>query len=169
MTRRSGSTSDCCCSGWGGRTTRSASSGRPPATTRTGGTARSPRSSSIVSSRRRGSAGCRSVSTAGRPGRPMRFGVDISPAGPWGDPRTLAELARLAEDAGWDGVFVEDYVVYRDGHETYDPWIALAAVALATERVRIGPMVTPLPRRRPALVAAQAMTLDHLSGGRVVL
>jgi alkanesulfonate monooxygenase SsuD/methylene tetrahydromethanopterin reductase-like flavin-dependent oxidoreductase (luciferase family) len=99
----------------------------------------------------------------------MRFGVDISPAGPWGDPRTLAELARLAEDAGWDGVFVEDYVVYRDGHETYDPWIALAAVALATERVRIGPMVTPLPRRRPALVAAQAMTLDHLSGGRVVL
>ncbi len=100
----------------------------------------------------------------------MRFGIDISPAGAWGDPRTLAELAALAERSGWDGVFVEDYLVYQGGGEpTYDPWIALAAVALATERITLGTMVTPLPRRRPWKVAAEAMTIDHLSGGRFVL
>jgi alkanesulfonate monooxygenase SsuD/methylene tetrahydromethanopterin reductase-like flavin-dependent oxidoreductase (luciferase family) len=99
----------------------------------------------------------------------MRFAIDISPAGAWGDPRTLAEFAALAERAGWNGVFLEDYVFYPGGVDAYDPWIALAAIALATERVRIGTMITPLPRRRPWKVAAEAMTLDHLSRGRMVL
>jgi alkanesulfonate monooxygenase SsuD/methylene tetrahydromethanopterin reductase-like flavin-dependent oxidoreductase (luciferase family) len=99
----------------------------------------------------------------------MRFAIDISPMGAWADPRTLAELAALAERAGWDGVFLEDYVFAPAGIEAYDPWIALAAIAVATRRVRIGTMITPLPRRRPWKVAAEAMTLDHLSGGRIVL
>src|SRR4051794_34931603 len=99
----------------------------------------------------------------------MRFGLDISPLGPWGEPRTLAGLAALAERSGWDGVFVEDYVFHPGDVDAYDPWVALAAVALATERVRIGTMITPLPRRRPWKVAAEAMTVDHLSGGRLVL
>ena len=99
----------------------------------------------------------------------MRYAIDISAAGPWGSPHRLAELAALAEDAGWDGVFLEDYAVYSDGLETYDPWVALAAVAIATERVIIGTMVTPLPRRRPLKVASEAMTVDHLSGGRMIL
>ncbi|MGN6170580.1 MAG: LLM class flavin-dependent oxidoreductase [Solirubrobacteraceae bacterium] len=99
----------------------------------------------------------------------MRYAIDISAVGPWGTPRQLAELAALAEQSGWDGVFVEDYVVYADGLETYDPWIALSAIALATHRVRIGTLVTPLPRRRPLKVAAEAMTIDHLSEGRMIL
>lgn len=99
----------------------------------------------------------------------MRFGIDISPAGEWGTPRQLAELAALAERSGWDGVFLEDYVFYPGGIDAYDPWVALAAIALATDRVRIGTMVTPLPRRRPWKVATEALTIDHLSGGRMIL
>jgi alkanesulfonate monooxygenase SsuD/methylene tetrahydromethanopterin reductase-like flavin-dependent oxidoreductase (luciferase family) len=99
----------------------------------------------------------------------MRFGIDISPVGEWGDPRRLAELAALAERSGWNGVFVEDYVFHPEGLDAYDPWIALAAIALATERVRIGTLITPVPRRRSAKLAAEAMTIDHLSGGRMIL
>lgn len=99
----------------------------------------------------------------------MRYGLDISSAGPWGDPRTMADLAALAERSGWDGVFLEDYVFFHSGHDTYDPWVTLAAIAGATERVTIGTLVTPLSRRRVWKVAAEVMTLDHLSDGRMVL
>src|SRR5919206_979300 len=99
----------------------------------------------------------------------MRFGIDISPAGEWGSPRELAGLAALAERSGWDGVFLEDYVFYRGGLDTYDPWVALAAIAVATDRIRLGTMVTPLPRRRPWKVAAEAATIDHISNGRLIL
>jgi alkanesulfonate monooxygenase SsuD/methylene tetrahydromethanopterin reductase-like flavin-dependent oxidoreductase (luciferase family) len=99
----------------------------------------------------------------------VRFGIDLSPIGDWGHPRTLAELAALAERSGWDGVFVEDYVFHPEGLDAYDPWVSLAAIAIATERVRLGTLVTPLPRRRPAKLAAEAMTIDHLSGGRMIL
>jgi alkanesulfonate monooxygenase SsuD/methylene tetrahydromethanopterin reductase-like flavin-dependent oxidoreductase (luciferase family) len=50
-----------------------------------------------------------------------------------------------------------------------DPWIALGAIALATERVRIGPMVTPIARRRPWKLARESVTVDRLSGGRMTL
>jgi len=62
----------------------------------------------------------------------------------------MAELAALAEAAGWDGMFLEDYVVYQGqvGTPTYDPWIVLAAMAMATTRIRLGTTVTPVPRRR---------------------
>jgi len=99
----------------------------------------------------------------------MRYGLDISSAGAWGDPRTMSELAALAERSGWDGVFLEDYVFFPGGRDTYDPWVTLAAIAVATEWVALGTLVTPLPRRRAWKVAAEAMTLDHLSGGRMVL
>jgi alkanesulfonate monooxygenase SsuD/methylene tetrahydromethanopterin reductase-like flavin-dependent oxidoreductase (luciferase family) len=101
----------------------------------------------------------------------MRFSVTFGAVGAGRDPRGLAELARMAEDCGWDGVFLEDYLVYQgDASEpTYDPWICLAAMATATSTVRLGTTVTPVPRRRPWQLAAEAVALDHLSGGRLVL
>jgi alkanesulfonate monooxygenase SsuD/methylene tetrahydromethanopterin reductase-like flavin-dependent oxidoreductase (luciferase family) len=98
----------------------------------------------------------------------MRFALSAQNFGPYGDPRLLADLARDAEAAGWDGFFVWDHLLRGDA-PVADPWISLAAIAIATERLRIGTMVTPVPRRRPWQVARQAVTLDHLSGGRVTL
>ena len=86
------------------------------------------------------------------------------------DPRVVARLAADAEEAGWDGLFVWDQLCWRAPvREVADPWIALAAVATATQRLRIGPMVTALPRRRPSKVARETATLDRLSGGRLTL
>jgi alkanesulfonate monooxygenase SsuD/methylene tetrahydromethanopterin reductase-like flavin-dependent oxidoreductase (luciferase family) len=101
----------------------------------------------------------------------MRYGFNLPNGGPCGDARTLGELAALAEAAGWDGVFLEDYIVYQgnDGMPTYDPWVALAAMAMRTEHVRLGTEVTPLARRRPWKLARETVTLDHLSGGRLIL
>lgn len=104
----------------------------------------------------------------------MQFGVNLPNTGIGGDVHTLVVLARDAEAAGWDGVFVWDAIYIDrtlDPHAgtTSDPWIALAAIAVATERVRIGTMITPLSRRRPWKVARETTTLDHLSHGRLVL
>ncbi|HXW45204.1 MAG TPA: LLM class flavin-dependent oxidoreductase [Streptosporangiaceae bacterium] len=101
----------------------------------------------------------------------MRYGISISPAGPGGDPASMAELAAAAEKAGWDGIFLEDYIVYQGqvGTPTYDPWVTMAAMTVATSRVRLGTSVTPLPRRRPWQLASEAVTLDHLSQGRLIL
>lgn len=101
----------------------------------------------------------------------MKFSVTVGAVGDGRDPRGLAELARAVEDSGWDALFLEDYLVYQGdaSQPTYDPWICLAAMAVATERIRIGTTVTPLPRRRPWKVAAEAVALDHLSDGRMVL
>ena len=86
------------------------------------------------------------------------------------DPRVVAGLAAEAEAAGWHGVFVWDHLRWREPvRQVADPWIALAAIATATDRVRLGPMVTPLARRRPAKVARETATLDLLSGGRLTL
>jgi alkanesulfonate monooxygenase SsuD/methylene tetrahydromethanopterin reductase-like flavin-dependent oxidoreductase (luciferase family) len=86
------------------------------------------------------------------------------------DPVVVAGLAAEAEEAGWHGVFVWDHLRWRAPvRHVADPWITLAAIAAATERVRLGPMVTPLARRRPAKVARETATLDRLSGGRLVL
>ena len=100
----------------------------------------------------------------------MRFGLTLPIFDELADPRALARLAAAAEASGWDGFFVWDHVVYRPpATSATDPWIALAAIATATQRVQIGPMVTPLARRRPWIVARQAVALDHLAGGRMVL
>ena len=98
----------------------------------------------------------------------MKFSVTLGAAGDGRDPAALAALAALAEAAGWDAFFLEDYLSYR-GLPTYDPWVCLAAIAAATTRIRLGTTVTPLPRRQPWELAAQAVAVDHLSGGRLIL
>jgi probable F420-dependent oxidoreductase len=86
------------------------------------------------------------------------------------DPVVVARLAADAESMGWDGVFVWDHLRWREPVvDVADPWITMAAIASATERIRIGPMITSLPRRRPAKVAKETATLDRLSGGRLTL
>lgn len=100
----------------------------------------------------------------------MRYGLFLPPFGELAEPSALVAVAGAAERAGWDGVFLWDHVMYRPPADAAaDPWIALAAIAATTERVRIGALVTPLARRRPQIVARQAVTLDRLSGGRLVL
>jgi alkanesulfonate monooxygenase SsuD/methylene tetrahydromethanopterin reductase-like flavin-dependent oxidoreductase (luciferase family) len=96
--------------------------------------------------------------------------LHVAPFDELADPRTLAELAAAAEGEGWDGFFCWDHIAYRPPTRAVaDPWVALAAVAAATERVRIGPLVTPLSRRRVQKVARETATLDLLSDGRLTL
>jgi alkanesulfonate monooxygenase SsuD/methylene tetrahydromethanopterin reductase-like flavin-dependent oxidoreductase (luciferase family) len=86
------------------------------------------------------------------------------------DPARVARLAAEAEEAGWDGFFVWDHLRWRAPvRQVADPWVTLTAMATATGRLRLGPMVTPLARRRPAKLARETATLDRLSGGRLVL
>lgn len=86
------------------------------------------------------------------------------------EPAVVARLAAEAEEAGWHGLFVWDHLRWQAPvREVADPWITLTAVACATEHLRIGPMITPLARRRPAKVARETTTLDRLSGGRLTL
>ena len=100
----------------------------------------------------------------------MHRGIFVAPFDELSDPRLVAELARETEKAGWDGFFVWDHIRYSAPVEAVsDPWIVLAAIASATDRVRLGPLVTPLARRRIQKLARETVTLDHLSGGRLTL
>ena len=99
----------------------------------------------------------------------MKRAIDVGLFGELADPRVAARLAARAEDRGWDGFFVWDHIAYRAPvRAVADPWVTLAAVACATSRVLIGPMVTPLSRRRVHKVARETVTLDLLSSGRLV-
>jgi alkanesulfonate monooxygenase SsuD/methylene tetrahydromethanopterin reductase-like flavin-dependent oxidoreductase (luciferase family) len=99
----------------------------------------------------------------------VKHGISVPNFGEFFDPRVVAELAQQAEQAGWDGFFSWDHILPWGESPVADPWVTLAAVATATERIKIGPMVTPLARRRPWKVAREAVTLDHLSGGRLIM
>jgi alkanesulfonate monooxygenase SsuD/methylene tetrahydromethanopterin reductase-like flavin-dependent oxidoreductase (luciferase family) len=98
-----------------------------------------------------------------------RRGIFVAPFEELSEPGLVAELAARAEKKGWDGFFLWDHVAYREPVKALaDPWVTLAAVAVATERILIGPLVTPLARRRPHQLARETVTLDRLSGGRLV-
>lgn len=100
----------------------------------------------------------------------LRSALWLPPFSDLADPVVVARLAAEAEEAGWHGVFLWDHLTWRAPvRQVADPWITLAAAAAATERLRLGPMVTPLARRRPAKVARETVTLDRLSGGRLTL
>ena len=102
----------------------------------------------------------------------VRFSINIPNFGDFADAHTVARVATAAEEAGWDGLFVWDHVVHskepRRGQAFGDPWMLLTAAALATSRITVGPLVTPVARRRPEQLARQVATLDALSGGRVI-
>lgn len=101
----------------------------------------------------------------------MKRALFLPPLGELADPRALMDVAVAAEEQGWDGVFLWDHILRPETEppEVADAWICLAAMAAVTTGVRLGPMVTPLARRRPQKVAREAATLDRLSRGRVVL
>src|SRR6266511_3863997 len=100
----------------------------------------------------------------------MKRGLYLAPFDELADPRLLAELARAAESVGWDGVFCWDRIAYPPRERAVaDPWGALSAIASATDTLRLGPMVTPLARRRVQKLARETVTLDHLSDGRLTL
>lgn len=94
----------------------------------------------------------------------MKFGFIASQ----GSPRQVLEIAREAEANGWDGVFTYDGISIGE-FQTHDPWALLGAMATVTERVTLGAMVFALARRRPWKVAREALTVDHLSNGRLVM
>lgn len=98
----------------------------------------------------------------------MRCGVVLPNFGEFHHPAVVAELAAEVEAHGWDGLFLWDHLRWED-QPVGDPWVCLAAAATATSRIRLGTLVTPLPRRRPWVLARQTVSLDQLSAGRLVL
>src|SRR6266508_2677574 len=100
----------------------------------------------------------------------MRYSINLPNFGELADPKTVAELAVAAEEAGWDGFFVWDHVNHGGfaGRPFADPWILLAAAGMMTTRITLGPLITPVARRRPAKLARELTTLDTLTQGRVV-
>ena len=98
----------------------------------------------------------------------MKHGLLVSNIGSYADVRTTVAHARAAERAGWDAFLVWDHLAFAWRMPAADPWITLAAVAAATDRIAIGTGVTPVARRRPHVLAHQIATLDRFSGGRVI-
>ena len=100
----------------------------------------------------------------------VQRGLFLPPFDGLADPGVVADVAVEAEAAGWDGLFVWDHLIFTEPVRAIaDPWICCAAIAARTSRIQFGPMVTPLSRRRPQVVARQAVSLDRLSGGRLIL
>jgi len=94
----------------------------------------------------------------------MKYGFII----PGGDIHTVADLAAEAEAAGWDAEFYWDGINIQD-MPMYDPWVTMTAMALRTQRVRLGAIISPLSRRRPWKVARETVSLDHISNGRLIV
>ena len=101
----------------------------------------------------------------------MRYSVNVPNFGEFAAAEVFAEVARRAEQAGWDALLVWDHVVEQKDlrREIADPWILLTAAALATRRIRLGTAITPVARRQPSKLAREVATLDRLTGGRMVL
>jgi alkanesulfonate monooxygenase SsuD/methylene tetrahydromethanopterin reductase-like flavin-dependent oxidoreductase (luciferase family) len=99
----------------------------------------------------------------------MRFGLSVPPSGTFSNLRVLGEMAREAELHDWDGFFVWDHLSLGALHPLADPWLSLTVIALETEKLLFGPLVTPIFRREPGKLASETVTLDHLSGGRLIM
>jgi alkanesulfonate monooxygenase SsuD/methylene tetrahydromethanopterin reductase-like flavin-dependent oxidoreductase (luciferase family) len=100
--------------------------------------------------------------------RAVRFGIFLPPFAEFAEPRRVVDLARHVETAGWDGLFLWDHMLAFPGMAVADPWVVMAGVATVTQRIRMGALVTPLPRRRPWVLSREMATLDCLSDGRLI-
>ena len=98
-----------------------------------------------------------------------RFGLYLPNFGELAKPDNIVKLARLAEENGWEGIFLWDHIPVDPSMAAYDPWLLLTLVASNSETLRVGTSVTPLARRRPQKIAKEVVTLDHISKGRVIL
>jgi alkanesulfonate monooxygenase SsuD/methylene tetrahydromethanopterin reductase-like flavin-dependent oxidoreductase (luciferase family) len=98
----------------------------------------------------------------------VRFGVFLPPFAEYAEPELVVALAVEAEEAGWDGFFLWDHMLAEPGMAIADPWVTMGAIAAATSGIRLGALVTPLPRRRPWVLSRQMATLDRLSDGRLI-
>jgi probable F420-dependent oxidoreductase len=97
-----------------------------------------------------------------------KIGLSLESVDPDSNPQDFVRLARIAEDAGFDGVFLPDHVLRL--HRAFaDPLIALAAIAGSTHTISIGTSVLVLPYRQPVVLANQLLTLDAISGGRLIV
>jgi alkanesulfonate monooxygenase SsuD/methylene tetrahydromethanopterin reductase-like flavin-dependent oxidoreductase (luciferase family) len=100
----------------------------------------------------------------------MQYGISLPNFGICGNPRTAIQLASIAEEAGWDAFFLWDHVLWTspEAQPAADPFVTLGAIGAVTSRIKLGTMVTPVPRRRPWQLARQLIALDHLTEGRVI-
>src|SRR3954462_14132999 len=100
----------------------------------------------------------------------MRYGLSLPNLATYHDPRLTADLAHEAEQAGWDGFFLWDHVLwgFPEVQPGSDPYVMLTAIVMSTERIKTGALVTPVARRRPWKLARELTTLDQLSGGRII-
>ncbi len=100
----------------------------------------------------------------------MRFGLNVIHVWNVDNPAEyILNLAVAADKAGWDGFLLWDHLTWFTRAPMVDPWTILGAIAGRTKNLRLGTIVTPLPRRRPQVIARQTATLDHLSNGRAIL
>ncbi len=99
----------------------------------------------------------------------MRYGLVVSNIGSFSKPVNVLRIAERAEATGWEALLLWDHLAWVWDGPAIDPWVTLGAVAARTERLLLGTAVTPIPRRRPQVLAVQVATLDELSGGRAIL
>lgn len=99
----------------------------------------------------------------------MKYGFITPNFGDYGDAATLADLAAESEASGWDGFFIWDHLQWPGMEPAVDPWVALTAISMRTDKIAIGPLLTPLPRRDIAKLARETVSVDRLSNGRLIL
>ena len=105
--------------------------------------------------------------------RPLKLGLHLPETERIATWRDIAEMCRLAEDVGFDSIWVPDHLLYwfpdKEPVGPWECWSILSAVAAVTQRVEIGPLVLCTTFRNPGLIAKMADTVDEISGGRLVL
>lgn len=99
----------------------------------------------------------------------LRYAIDIAPLGDLADTRAIVRLAESAEASGWDGLSIWDSLGLSMGTVAADPFVALAAIAARTSRLKLITSIVALARRRPQLVVQAAGSLDQVSDGRLIL